>query len=89
MPLELSLIPSGSKLESTADGPAIDVSASETRTFLCRLAVTEQIEQESWTSPSGAPPTAKISAKNRSSKFHSSFIAAQRKWYWTFPFARK
>jgi hypothetical protein len=47
MPLQLSLIPSGSKLESSADGLAIDVSASETRTFLCRLAVTEQIEQES------------------------------------------
>lgn len=47
MPLQLSLIPSGSKLESSADGPAIDVSASETRTFLCRLAITEQIEQES------------------------------------------
>ncbi|MGB7726680.1 MAG: hypothetical protein WBL50_01520 [Candidatus Acidiferrum sp.] len=47
MPLELSLIPSGSKLETSADGPAIDVSASESRTFLCRLAVTEQIEQES------------------------------------------
>ncbi len=47
MPLELSLIPYGSKLESTADGSAIDVSASVTRTFLCRLAITEQIEQES------------------------------------------
>jgi hypothetical protein len=47
MPLQLSLIPSGSKLESSADGLAIDVSASETRTFLCRLVVTEQIEQES------------------------------------------
>ena len=47
MPLQLSLIPCGSKLESSADGLAIDVSASETRTFLCRLVVTEQIEQES------------------------------------------
>jgi hypothetical protein len=47
MSLQISLIPFASKLESSADGPPIDVSASETRTFLCRLAVTEQIEQES------------------------------------------
>ncbi|MGB2663241.1 MAG: hypothetical protein WAK48_04505 [Candidatus Acidiferrum sp.] len=47
MSLQISLIPSGSKLESSANGLPIDVSASETRTFLCRLAVTEQIEQES------------------------------------------
>jgi hypothetical protein len=47
MPLQFSLIPAGSKLESSGDGPATDVSSSETRTFLCRLAITEQIEQES------------------------------------------
>lgn len=47
MPLNLSLIPTGSKLESNADGQAFDISASHTRTFLCRLTVTEQLEQES------------------------------------------
>jgi hypothetical protein len=56
--LQLSLIPSGSKLESNADGQAFDVSASETRTFLCRLTISDQIEQESlevsvWGSPDG------------------------------------
>jgi len=45
--LQLSLIPPGSELESNGDGQAVDVSASETRTFLCRLTISEQIEQES------------------------------------------
>jgi hypothetical protein len=45
--LQLSLIPAGSKLDTNGDGQAIDVSGSETRTFLCQLSVTEQIEQES------------------------------------------
>lgn len=47
MPLTFSLIPAASKLEANADGPSLDVSASETRTFLCRLTVEDQIEQES------------------------------------------
>ncbi|MGB7434758.1 MAG: hypothetical protein WBR26_24675 [Candidatus Acidiferrum sp.] len=47
MALQFSLIPAGSKLESNADGQAIDVSVSETHTFLCRLIVTDQLEQES------------------------------------------
>ena len=47
MPLELSIIPSQTKLESNADGQAFDISASATRTFLCELTVTDQIEQES------------------------------------------
>jgi hypothetical protein len=47
MSSQFSLIPANSKLEANGDGQPIDVSASETRTFLCRLAVTEQIEQES------------------------------------------
>jgi hypothetical protein len=47
VPLTFSLIPAASKLEANGDGPALDVSASETRTFLCRLTVEEQIEQES------------------------------------------
>ena len=47
MPLNLSLIPANSKLEANGDGPSFDISASKTRTFICRLAVTEQLEQES------------------------------------------
>ena len=47
MALELALIPTGTKLETNGDGEPANVSASKTRTFLCRLAVTDQIEQES------------------------------------------
>jgi hypothetical protein len=47
MPLELSLIPSNTRLESNGDGQSFDITSSETRTFLCRLTVTEQLEQES------------------------------------------
>ena len=47
MPLELSLVPAETKLESNGDGQAFNISSSETRTFLCRLTVSDQIEQES------------------------------------------
>jgi hypothetical protein len=47
MPEKLELIPADSRLEATADGTSFDISASASRTFLCRLTVTEQIEQES------------------------------------------
>ena len=47
MAFELALIPTGTKLETNGDGEPVNVSASKTRTFLCRLAVTDQIEQES------------------------------------------
>jgi len=47
VPLNLFLIPVGTKLETNGDGQAFDVSSSESRTFLCRLSVTEQLEQES------------------------------------------
>jgi len=43
----MELIPANARLESTADGASFDISASASRTFLCRLTVTEQIEQES------------------------------------------
>jgi len=45
--LELALIPTGTRLETNGHGESVHVSASKTRTFLCRLAVTDQIEQES------------------------------------------
>ena len=47
MPLELSIIPAQTKLESNGEGAAVDISATTTHTFLCELSVSEQIEQES------------------------------------------
>ena len=47
MPINFSLIPAQTKLESTADGQTFDISATTTRTFLCELTVSDQIEQES------------------------------------------
>jgi len=58
VPLELSLIPANTTLESNSVGEAIEISASESRTFFCVLTITEQLEQESldvsiWGSPDG------------------------------------
>jgi len=58
VPLELSLIPANSTLESNSVGEPIEISGSESRTFFCVLTVTDQIEQESldvsiWGSPDG------------------------------------
>lgn len=47
MPERMELIPPDTRLEATGDGVAFGISGSATRTFLCRLTVTEQIEQES------------------------------------------
>lgn len=47
MPLNLSLIPAASKLEANGDGQRTDISSCESRTFLCQLTISEQIEQES------------------------------------------
>ncbi len=62
--MNLNLIPADSRLESNGDGAAFDVSSSATRTFLCRLIVSDQIEQESldvsiWGSPDGQTWTKK------------------------------
>jgi len=43
----LQLIPENTRMEANGEGTAFDISASATRSFLCRLTVTEQIEQES------------------------------------------
>jgi hypothetical protein len=45
--LQFSLIPADIKLESNGAGQPVEISASETRTFLCRLTISDQIEQES------------------------------------------
>jgi hypothetical protein len=47
MSLELALIPAATQMEANGDGAAFDISASATRTFLCRLTISEQLEQES------------------------------------------
>jgi hypothetical protein len=46
MPIKLDLIPGATRLESNGDGARFDISSSATRTFLCRLTISEQIEQE-------------------------------------------
>jgi len=45
--LNFSLIPANTKLEANGDGEPIDISSSESRTFFCRLTISDQIEQES------------------------------------------
>ena len=45
--MEFKLIPSGTRVESNGEGQKMDVSGSQTRTFLCTLEITDQIEQES------------------------------------------
>src|SRR5260370_2794784 len=47
LPATLALIPRDTRMEANGEGAAFDISASATRTFLCRLTVTDQIEQES------------------------------------------
>src|SRR2546422_7361554 len=47
MPVQLQLIPADTRMEASADGASFNISESATRTFLCRLTVTDQIEQES------------------------------------------
>jgi|SRR5215467_12788649 len=47
MPQQLALIPANTKMEANGDGASLDISQSATRTFLCVLTVSDQIEQES------------------------------------------
>jgi hypothetical protein len=47
MATPLDLIPADTRLEGSGDGTPFDISGSATRTFLCCLTVTDQIEQES------------------------------------------
>ena len=59
MALEVNLIPLDTHVEENGSGGAFDISGSETRTFLCSMLITRQIEQESidlsiWGSVDGA-----------------------------------
>lgn len=47
MAMELDLIPAGTRLTENGDGEPRDISKSQTRTFLCTMDITDQIEQES------------------------------------------
>jgi hypothetical protein len=47
MPTKLDLIPPDTRMEANGDGVSFDISESASRTFLCRLTVTDQTEQES------------------------------------------
>ena len=47
MSMQLQLISADTRMEASADGASFNISESATRTFLCRLTVTDQIEQES------------------------------------------
>jgi hypothetical protein len=47
MPTKLELIPAVTRMETSGDGASFNISESASRTFLCRLTVTDQIEQES------------------------------------------
>ncbi len=47
MGLDFTLIPAGHSLTANGEGESVDISASSTRTFLCLLHITDQIEQES------------------------------------------
>ena len=45
--MKLTLIPRNTKMEANGNGDSFDVARSSTRTFLCVLTVTDQLEQES------------------------------------------
>ncbi len=47
MAMELTLVPPGTRVEANGEGNSYDISGSATRTFLCFLEITGQIEQES------------------------------------------
>lgn len=47
MAMEIDLIPPSTHLTGNGEGAAYDVSGSQTRTFLCTMLITDQIEQES------------------------------------------
>ena len=47
MAMEFGLVAAGTRAEQNGTGAAVDISGSQTRTFLCVLLITDQIEQES------------------------------------------
>jgi hypothetical protein len=47
MAMEFDLVPAGTRVEGNGEGKPVEISGSATRTFLCALAITAAIEQES------------------------------------------
>src|ERR1700732_1115163 len=47
MDMRLDLIPPGTRLTANGEGQRYEIAASETRTFMCNMFITDQIEQES------------------------------------------
>jgi len=47
MAMEFDLIPNDTLVEESGFGAAVDIHASQTRTFFCVMNITDQIEQES------------------------------------------
>jgi hypothetical protein len=47
MSVELALIPAGTRLTANGEGQPFDISSSQTRTFICAMEITDQLEQES------------------------------------------
>jgi len=47
MATEFDLIPAGTRLIANGEGEPRDIGASQTRTFLCSMLITGQLEQES------------------------------------------
>jgi hypothetical protein len=47
MAVEFVLIPLGTQLTSNGEGQPFDISGSQSRTFLCTMDITDQMEQES------------------------------------------
>ena len=47
MALEFMLIPPGTRLTANGEGQPFDISSSQTRTFICSMEITDQMEQES------------------------------------------
>jgi len=47
MATEFDLIPAGTRLVANGEGEPRDIGASQTRTFLCSMLITGQLEQES------------------------------------------
>jgi hypothetical protein len=47
MAMEFNLITPGTRITSNGEGEPHDISSSATRTFLCSMVITDQLEQES------------------------------------------
>jgi hypothetical protein len=47
MSMEFDLIPQGALVKENGNSAAVDIRASQTRTFFCLMGITDQIEQES------------------------------------------